>query len=129
VTNRQPATFDGEGKPEKAAPPIRIGTLEEIRREMAKVNRDMRRGKVETQDGTRLVYVLGELVKVAKAEAEAEAEAGQEATKAVTDSLPGLDVSKLSIETQREIVRARRGMTSEPERVVIRGVLPIRPGQ
>jgi len=70
VTNRQPATFDSEGKPEKAAPPIRLASLEEIRREMASVYRDMRRGKVETQDGTRLVYVLGELVKVAKAEAE-----------------------------------------------------------
>ena len=123
MTARTPATFDSEGKPEKAAPPIRLGTLEEIRREMAKVYRDMRRGKVETQDGTRLVYVLGELVKVAKAEAE------QEATKAMTDTLPGLDVSKLSLETQREIVNARRNLGTQPGHVVIRGVLPARPEQ
>ena len=116
MTNRQPATFDSEGKPEKAAPPIRLASLEEIRREMASVYRDMRRGTIETQDGTRLVYVLGELVKVAKAEAEQET--------AAPPAPPTLDVSLLSIEAQREIARARRGRSAEPEHVVIRGVLP-----
>ena len=121
MTNRQPATFDATGREEKAAPPIRLASLAEIRREMGAVYRDMRRGKVETQDGTRLVYVLGELVKVAKAEAEQET--------AAPPAQPSLDVSLLSIETQREIARARRGRTSEPEHVVIRGVLPTRPEQ
>ena len=41
-------------------PPIRIDLYNptEIRREMGKVYRDMRTGKIPAQDGTRLVYVL-----------------------------------------------------------------------
>lgn len=40
--------------------PIRIDLYNptEIRREMGKVYRDMRTGKIPAQDGTRLVYVL-----------------------------------------------------------------------
>lgn len=39
-------------------PKIDLRNAEAIRREMAAVYRDMRSGKIETQDGTRLVYVL-----------------------------------------------------------------------
>lgn len=42
---------------------IKLGTADEIRLEMARVYRDMKSGKIETQTGTRLVYVLGELRK------------------------------------------------------------------
>lgn len=34
-----------------------------IRRELASVYRDMRSGKIETQDGTRLGYVLNQLLR------------------------------------------------------------------
>ena len=37
---------------------IRLNDAETIRMEMARVYRDMRQGKIQTQDGTRLAYVL-----------------------------------------------------------------------
>ena len=46
------------------APRINLNNLEGLRREMARVYRDMRGGRVPTQDGARLVYVLGELRRV-----------------------------------------------------------------
>lgn len=46
------------------APRINLNDLDGLRREMARVYRDMRGGRVHSQDGARLVYVLGELRKV-----------------------------------------------------------------
>ena len=46
------------------APRLNLHDLESVRREMAKVYRDMRTNAIDTQDGTRLVYVLGELRKM-----------------------------------------------------------------
>lgn len=46
------------------APRINLNNLDGLRREMARVYRDMRGGRVPTQDGARLVYVLGELRRV-----------------------------------------------------------------
>lgn len=46
------------------APRINLNDLDGLRREMARVYRDMRGGRVPSQDGARLVYVLGELRKV-----------------------------------------------------------------
>jgi hypothetical protein len=43
---------------------INLHNLEAIKREMGKVYRDMRQGRIESQDGTRLVYVLGQMAKV-----------------------------------------------------------------
>lgn len=37
---------------------IRLNDAETIRMEMARVYRDMRLGRIDTQDGTRLAYVL-----------------------------------------------------------------------
>ena len=37
---------------------IRLNDAETIRMEMARVYRDMRMGRIDTQDGTRLAYVL-----------------------------------------------------------------------
>ena len=39
-------------------PKINLHDAAHIRREMAAIYRDMRAGKIETQDGTRLAYVL-----------------------------------------------------------------------
>ena len=45
-------------------PPINLHDLEAVRREMARVYRDMRGGKIDAQDGTRLVYVLAQIGKL-----------------------------------------------------------------
>ena len=45
-------------------PRMNLYNLEALRREMGRVYRDMRGGKLETQDGARLVYVLGEMRKL-----------------------------------------------------------------
>ena len=103
MTTKSPRTFDSTGKPEKAAP-VNLSSLEKVRFEMSRVYRDARAGAIEAGDATKLVFMLGEIVKVFKAENEA---AKVEA--AAPPAPPSLDVSKLSIETQREIARARRG--------------------
>lgn len=48
-------------------PRLNLNDLDAVRREMARVYRDMRGGSIETQDGARLVYVLGELRKLFEA--------------------------------------------------------------
>jgi len=47
---------------------INLHNLGAVRREMNSVYRDMRAGKIATQDGARLVYVLGEVRKAIEAE-------------------------------------------------------------
>ncbi len=49
------------------APRINLNDLDGLRREMARVYRDTRGGRVHSQDGARLVYILGELRKVFEA--------------------------------------------------------------
>ncbi|NDP48932.1 MAG: hypothetical protein GZ085_11215 [Sulfuriferula multivorans] len=46
------------------APRMNLNDLDGLRREMARVYRDMRGGRIHSQDGARLVYVLGELRRV-----------------------------------------------------------------
>jgi hypothetical protein len=46
------------------APRMNLNNMDGVRREMTRVYRDMRGGRVHTQDGARLVYVLGELRRV-----------------------------------------------------------------
>ena len=50
--------------PPAAAKSISLHSLEALKREMGKVYRDMRQGRIDTQDGTRLVYVLSQMAKV-----------------------------------------------------------------
>lgn len=71
--NAQSRAVEGEWLPHAplAAPKIRLSDLESVRREASAVYRDMRRGAIKTQDGTRLVYVLdriGHLIEVAQLE-------------------------------------------------------------
>lgn len=58
-----PASRDSTGG--KGAPPppkkIDLRNAEAMRREMAAVYRDMRNGKIETKDGTRLMFALNAL--------------------------------------------------------------------
>jgi hypothetical protein len=46
--------------------PLRIDlkTIDDVRLEMARVYRDMRSGSIDTQDGTRLTYVLAQVGKL-----------------------------------------------------------------
>ena len=48
-------------------PPINLHDMEAVRREMARVYRDMRGAKIDTQDGTRLVYALTQIAKLHEA--------------------------------------------------------------
>lgn len=59
-----PATIDGTSLHVLPTPPtIHLKTADDVRLEMAKVYRDMRRGNIDMSDGTKLVYVLGQLNK------------------------------------------------------------------
>lgn len=59
---RLPETFDPQGNVLPPAPPrnrkIDLRDAHAIRREMASIYRDMRTGKIDSQDGTRQAYVL-----------------------------------------------------------------------
>lgn len=48
-------------------PPVNLHDMEAVRREMARVYRDMRGRKIDTQDGTRLVYALTQIAKLHEA--------------------------------------------------------------
>jgi hypothetical protein len=45
-------------------PRIDLKTIDDVRVEMARVYRDMRAGRIETSDGTKLAYVLAQLGKL-----------------------------------------------------------------
>lgn len=59
-----PETVDGTKLVPLPTPQINLHSLEAVRREMARVYRDMRTLKIDSQDGTRLVYVLSQIAKV-----------------------------------------------------------------
>lgn len=48
-------------------PRIDLKTIDDVRVEMARVYRDMRAAKIDTQTGTRLAYVLAQLGKLIEA--------------------------------------------------------------
>jgi hypothetical protein len=59
------AVIDGKtGAITPAMPKINLSSLDDVRLEMAKVYRDMRGNQIDTSDGSRLVYVLGQLAKL-----------------------------------------------------------------
>lgn len=61
----RPATIDGSTlKPLPAPRRIDLKTLEQVRAEMARIYRDMRQGRIESQDGTRYAYVLDRVAKL-----------------------------------------------------------------
>lgn len=63
-TKSPPITIDGTtGKLDPTPREIHLKTVDNVRLEMAKVYRDMRRGDVDTGDGTKLVYVLSAIAK------------------------------------------------------------------
>jgi len=48
---------------EGATPRINLATSDDVRREMAKVYRESRGGKIATSEATRLVYMLTQILK------------------------------------------------------------------
>lgn len=63
----EPATIDGTTLTVVPTPTIHLKTADDIRLEMAKVYREMRTAKIAMEDGTKLVYVLGQLCKTIEA--------------------------------------------------------------
>lgn len=66
-TDLAPADGRTLDAPRPPTPRLNLSRMEDVRREAARVYRDMRSGRIDTQDGTRLVYVLGEIRKLFEA--------------------------------------------------------------
>jgi hypothetical protein len=57
--NREPGTFDQEGRALDPTPPkIDLRDAHAIRRELGSVYRDARAGRIQTQDATKFAYIL-----------------------------------------------------------------------
>ncbi|MGV7234777.1 MAG: hypothetical protein ACQ9ET_00820 [Nitrosomonadaceae bacterium] len=65
-TKKSPVIHEGEVLQAMPTPRINLSTIEDIRREMGRVYREMRSRKIEGQEGTRLVYVLAQIGKLAE---------------------------------------------------------------
>lgn len=63
-TTKPPATIDGATLRVLPTPRINLNDIDGVRREMARVYRDMRRGKLDVADGAKLAYVLSQLGKL-----------------------------------------------------------------
>jgi len=62
---KEPVTVDNSsGRLDPTPPKIDLKTIDDVRLEMAKVYREMKSCKIETSDGTKLVYVLGQIGKM-----------------------------------------------------------------
>ncbi len=65
TTESVPITIDGTtGKLDPTPREIHLKTIDNVRLQMACVYRDMRRGVVDTGDGSKLVYVLAQIGKM-----------------------------------------------------------------
>lgn len=53
--------FMNESRVQSTPQSTHLKTIDDVRLEMAKVYRDMKSQKIPTHDGTRLVYVLGQI--------------------------------------------------------------------
>jgi hypothetical protein len=63
--NNMPEGIDGRTVTVLPTPPrIDLKTIDDVRVEMARVYRDMRAARIDTQEGTRLAYVLAQLGKL-----------------------------------------------------------------
>jgi len=63
---KPPVIHEGTVLQTMPTPRINLSSIEDIRREMGRVYREMRSRTIETQEGTRLVYVLGQIGKLAE---------------------------------------------------------------
>lgn len=62
---KTPAVVEGEVITRlPTRPEIKLANIEDVRREMAKVYRDARYNKLDTQDASRFVYMLTQIAKM-----------------------------------------------------------------
>ena len=64
TASNSPATIDGASLHVLPTPSIKLATIEDCRREMARVYRDARTAKTDTADASRLVYMLCSIAKM-----------------------------------------------------------------
>jgi hypothetical protein len=64
VTQSPVTVENASGKVVATPKKIDLSTINDVRLEMASVYRGMRNGSIETSDGSRLVYVLGQIGKM-----------------------------------------------------------------
>lgn len=67
---KSPVTIDNTSGELQATPRkkrVDLKTVDDLRLEMAQVYRAMKTGEIETSDGTKLVYVLGQLGRLIEA--------------------------------------------------------------
>lgn len=62
-----PQSQDSSGSAANPTPRINLKTMQDVAREMGRVYRDVRCKRIPSQEGTRLTYMLGELIKVYQA--------------------------------------------------------------
>ena len=61
----EPVTLDGTSLAILPIPSrIDLKTIDQVRVEMARIYRDMRSGRIDSQDGTRMAYVLAQIGKL-----------------------------------------------------------------
>lgn len=61
---KPPVVHEGQVLRAIPTPQLKLATIEDCRREMARVYRDARTGKAETADASRLVYMLTSIAKM-----------------------------------------------------------------
>ena len=59
-----PVVIDSANGKVERLPKLNLSSIDDVRLEMSKVYRDMRSGRIDSQLGSRLVYVLGEIAKM-----------------------------------------------------------------
>lgn len=61
---KQPVIYEGQVLSALPTPQIKLATIEDCRREMARVYRDARIARIDTSEASRLVYMLSQIGKL-----------------------------------------------------------------
>lgn len=61
---KQPVILEGQVLQALPTPQIKLATIEDCRREMARVYRDARTNRIDSQDASRFVYILSQIGKL-----------------------------------------------------------------
>ena len=64
MKSNMPIVHEGQVLSVIPTPTLKLATIDDVRREMAKVYRDARTGKADTSDASRLVYMLTSIAKM-----------------------------------------------------------------
>ena len=68
-TINPPQTFDGKTLQLVPSPRINLGSLKSVRLEASRVYKEMRSGKIEGSEGTKLIYALTSIGKLIESDA------------------------------------------------------------